>query len=137
MQLGQDTQETHRPVCLWPWCQHVLAGTASDDILAGGFGDDLIAHGMGGTDAVYGGPGRDVFRINSGGRLNIRDYRVGDDFIQLGNGLSQSDITLTFDGINNSTLFMKGSEVLASVYGTNPNTFNFAVQSDGVDNVYI
>ncbi len=37
----------------------------------------------------------------------------------------------------NSGLFMKGSEVLASVYGTNPNTFNFAVQSDGVDNVYI
>ena len=77
VQLGQDTQEKLTGQYVYGLgANDVLTGTASDDILAGGFGDDLIAHGMGGTDAVYGGPGRDVFRLNSGGRLNIRDYRV-------------------------------------------------------------
>lgn len=138
IKLGQDTQEKLTGQYVYGLGSNdVLTGTASDDILSGGFGDDLIANGMGGNDTVYGGPGRDVFRLNAGGRLNIRDYRAGSDFIQLGNGLSESDITLLFDGINNSTLFKKGAEVLASVYGTNPNTFNFAIQSDGVDNVYI
>ena len=33
--------------------------------------------------------------------------------------------------------FKKGSETLASVYGTNPNDFSFAQQSEGLDIVFI
>ena len=115
----------------------VLTGSVIDDIIHGGFGDDLIANGNGGTDLVYGGPGKDVFRLHSGGTLNIRDFRKGTDFIQLGDGLTDADVQLVFDGFNNSTSFKKGSETLASVYGTNPNDFSFAQQSEGLDNVFI
>ncbi|WP_063402775.1 hypothetical protein [Prochlorococcus marinus] len=115
----------------------MLTGTSGNDILSGGFNDDLIAHGMGGEDTVFGGPGRDVFRLNTGGKLNIRDYRDGDDFIQLGDGLSESDIQMSFNGFNNTTSFQSGSEVLATVYGVKPNSFSFAQQSDGIDNVFI
>lgn len=115
----------------------VISGTSNDDILSGGFGDDLIIGGSGGNDTAYGGPGLDVFRIASGGNLNIRDFRKGSDFIQLGNGLSEASVSLVFDGLNNATLFKVGGSTIASVYGTNPNTFSFADESDGIANVFI
>jgi len=115
----------------------VISGTASDDILSGGFGDDLILGGSGGDDTAYGGPGQDVFRIATGGKLNVRDYRRGSDFIQLASGLSESDVKLVFDGLNNSTLFKVNGATIASVFGTNPNDFSFAASSDGVSNVFI
>ena len=115
----------------------VLTGTSANDILSGGFGEDLIANGIGDEDSVYGGPGRDVFRLQKNGRLNIRDYRSGDDFIQLGDYLMEANIKLIYNGIGNAKLFKNGSSILASVYETNPNTFNFAIQSDEIDNVFI
>ena len=99
----------------------VLTGTAKDELLHGGFGDDLICHGNGGTDLVYGGPGKDVLKLHSGGTLNIRGFRKGTDFMQLSVGRTDADVELVFDGFNNYTSFKKGSETLASVYGTNPN----------------
>ena len=138
VQVGRDTQEKLTGQYAYGLGGNdVLTGTADDDLLHGGFGDDLIANGNGGTDLVYGGPGKDVFRLHSGGTLNIRDFRKGTDFIQLGDGLTDADVQLVFDGFNNSTSFKKGSETLASVYGTNPNDFSFAQQSEGLDNVFI
>ena len=138
VKLGRDTKEKLTGQYVYSLGGNdVLTGTSGNDILSGGFNDDLIANGMGGEDTVFGGPGRDVFRLNTGGKLNIRDYRAGDDFIQLGDGISESDIKMSFNGFNNTTSFQSGSEVLATVYGTNPNSFSFAQQSDGVDNVYI
>ncbi len=115
----------------------VISGTSSDDILSGGFGDDLILGGSGGTDTVYGGPGQDVFRISKGGSLNIRDFRRGADFIQLADGLTEGDVTLVFDGINNATIFKAGGSTIATVYGTNPNDFSFAAESEGIRNTFI
>ncbi|WP_196757561.1 hypothetical protein [Prochlorococcus marinus] len=51
--------------------------------------------------------------------------------------MTDADVQVVFDGFNNSTTFMKGSETLASVYGTNPLDFSFAQQSEGIDNVFI
>ena len=138
VQVGRDTQEKLTGQYVYGLGGNdVLTGTASDDLLHGGFGDDLIGGGTGGTDLVYGGPGKDVFRLQSGGTLNIRDFRKGTDFIQLGDGLTEADVQLKFEGFNNTTLFMKGSETLASVYGTNPTDFSFAQQSEGIDNAFI
>ena len=138
VQVGRDTQEKLTGQYVYGLGGNdVLTGTASDDLLHGGFGDDLIGGGTGGTDLVYGGPGKDVFRLQSGGTLNIRDFRKGTDFIQLGDGLTEAEVQLKFDGFNNTTLFMKGSETLASVYGTNPTDFSFAQQSEGIDNAFI
>ena len=67
----------------------------------------------------------------------MRDYRKGSDFLKLGDGLTEADVTKVFDGLNNCTLFKKGNDVLASVYGTNPNDWSFADESDGIKNVFI
>lgn len=115
----------------------VVSGTSGDDILSGGFGDDLLIGGSGGSDTVYGGPGQDVFRIGTGGSLNIRDYRRGADFIQLANGLNESDVKLGFDGVNKTTVFKIGADTIATVYGTTPNDFSFAAESEGIKNVFI
>ena len=138
VQVGRDTREKLTGQYAYGLGGNdVLTGTANDDLLHGGFGDDLICHGNGGTDLVYGGPGKDVFKLHSGGTLNIRDFRKGTDFIQLGDGMTDADVQLVYDGFNGSTSFKKGSETLASVYGTNPNDFSFAQQSEGLDNVFI
>lgn len=93
--------------------------------------------GSGGSDTVYGGPGQDVFRINRGGSLNIRDFRRGADFIQLADGLTEAEVTLIFDGLNNATNFIAGGATIATVYGTNPNDFSFATESEGIRNAFI
>lgn len=138
VQVGRDTQEKLTGQYVYTLGGNdVLTGTVNDDLLVGGFGDDLICNGNGGTDLVYGGPGQDVFQIRSGGTLDIRDFRKGNDFIKLASGLTEGDIKLQFDGLNNATLFKKGSETLAAVYGTSPLDFSFAAESDGIKNVFI
>lgn len=138
VQIGRDQQDKLTGQYVYGLGGNdVLTGTANDDLLVGGFGDDLICNGNGGNDVVYGGPGRDVFKIHKGGSLDIRDFRKGNDFIQLGGGLSEQDIKLQFDGLNGATIFKNGSETLATVYGTNPNDFSFANESDGIKNTFI
>ena len=75
-----------------------------------------------------------MFKLHSGGTLNIRE---GTDNIQLGDDMTDADVQLVFEGLNNSTSFRKGGETLASVYGTNANNFIFARQSEGLANVFI
>ena len=116
--------------------EDVLRGTDGDDLLAGGFGSDLIV-GTGGTDVVYGGPDRDVFQLNKGGAMNIRDFRQGADLIQLGADLDPNEVTLKFGGVDNCTKFYVGNELIGEVYGQNPNDFTFATQSASIDNVFI
>ena len=116
----------------------VVIGTASRDLLSGGFGDDLIV-GQSGTDVVYGGPGRDVFRLRSGGTMQIRDFRSGSDFIQLDNDLAESaqDIqVLRTVGNKGSSLVLNG-RTIADVYGVLPNQLTFAEASDGIMNTFI
>ena len=117
----------------------ILTGTSGNDILSGGFGDDLIIGGTGGTDTVFGGPGKDVFRIAKGGTLEIRDFRDGTDMIQLDKSIvsRQKDIKLAFNGFTKSTSFTLDSKVIATVYGKQPTDFSYAISSDGVSNVYI
>ena len=115
----------------------VLVGSSSNDILAGGFGDDLIVGVNGGNDTVYGGPGSDVFLLNEGTTLNIRDFRKGADMIQLGANLSDAGITKSWSGEDKITSFYSGSSLLAQVYGKTPTDFTYADSSNGMSKVYI
>ena len=115
----------------------VLVGTSSNDILAGGFGDDLIVGVNGGTDTAFGGPGSDVFLLNEGTTLNIRDFRKGADLIQLGATLTSAGITTSWSGEDKVTSFYSGSSLLAQVYGKTPTDFTYADSSNGIAKVYI
>lgn len=64
-----------------------LLGNDGDDLLFGGEGDDLLDGGAG-NDIYIGGLGQDQFVIggNTGTDI-IRDFRVGEDSLQLSEGL--------------------------------------------------
>jgi hypothetical protein len=115
----------------------VLCSAGGTGILAGGFGDDLIVAANGGSDTAYGGPGSDVFQLNAGSSLNIRDFRKGADMIQLGSSLSSSSIKLQWAGEENATYFYNGSSFIGKVYGKTPTDFTYADSSSGVSKVYI
>ena len=115
----------------------VVGGSNSNDILSGGFGDDIIVGHGGGTDAAYGGPGRDIFHITKDTKLLIRDFRDGADMIQLGDGLKETDVKIVWDGMTGSSNIVYGSDIIANVFGIEPNQLTFAIQSDGIDNVFI
>lgn len=115
----------------------IIGGTSSNDIFSGGFGDDIIVGHGGGTDTAYGGPGRDVFHITKDTKLLIRDFRDGADMIQLGDGLVEKDVKIEWDGLTESSNIIHGSDVIANIYGIEPNQLSFAIQSDGIDNVFI
>ena len=117
----------------------ILTGTSGNDILSGGFGDDLIIGGTGGTDTVFGGPGKDVFRIAKGGTLEIRDFRDGTDMIQLDSSIvsRQKDIKFGYNAFTKTATFKLDNKVLATVYGKTASDFSYAISSDGVSNVYI
>ena len=138
VKIGSDNQDKLTGGIVYGMnANDVLVGTAGNNILAGGFGDDLIVGVNGGSDIVYGGPGRDVFQLNAGTALNIRDFRKGADMIQLGNALTSTGITLQWGGGDNSTYFYQGSSILAKVFGKTPTDFTYADSSSGMGKVYI
>jgi Calx-beta domain/RTX calcium-binding nonapeptide repeat (4 copies) len=138
VKIGSDTQDKITGSIVYGLnANDVLVGTSGGDILSGGFGDDLIVGVNGGSDIVYGGPGRDVFQLNSGTTLNIRDFRKGADLIQLGDSLTSSGVTMQWDSADNSTYFYQGASILAKVFGRRPTEFSYADSSSGISKVYI
>ncbi len=113
-----------------------LVATSAGSILSGGFGQDIILAANGGIDTVYGGPGDDLFQLNLGTTLNIRDFRKGADMIQLGNGLSSSGVTLTYSSSDQSTYFNSGTALLAKVFGKVPGDFSYKEAANGSGLVY-
>jgi len=138
VKIGSDNQDKLTGGIVYGMnANDVLVGTAGNNILAGGFGDDLIVGVNGGSDTAFGGPGRDVFQLNAGTTLNIRDFRKGADMIQLGSALTSTGITLQWGGEDNSTYFYQGSSILAKVFGKTPTDFTYADSSSGMSKVYI
>ena len=85
-------------------------GGAGDDLLISGLGDDILIGGQGndrligggGNDILRGGPGDDVFMFNNTdqGHDLFRDFRDGEDLIELQGIAGFEELTLVQDGNN-------------------------------------
>ena len=99
----------------------VLNGGDGNDILSGGKGSDTLNGGLG-NDNLVGGAGNDVFVLGAGlGVDTISDFTTSQDTIQLINGLTFGQLSIS-PGTNGTLIRLAGSgEVLASVTGVVPN----------------
>src|SRR4028118_991034 len=107
-----------------------LTGRQGNDILGGGGGSDNLSGGKGfdtlngglGNDNLVGGAGNDVFVLGAGlGVETISDFTNSQDTIQLINGLTFGQLSIS-SGTNGTLIRQAGSgEVLASLTGVAPN----------------
>ena len=95
----------------------VLNGDDGNDILSGGKGSDTLNGGLG-NDNLVGGGGNDVFVLGAGlGVDTISDFTYSQDTIQLINGLTFGQLSIS-PGTNGTLIRQAGSgEVLASLTG--------------------
>ncbi|MEG4809468.1 calcium-binding protein [Microcoleus sp. F8-D3] len=108
----------------------VLTGLRANDVLNGGGGNDNISGGKGfdtlngglGNDILVGGAGNDVFVLGAGlGIDTISDFANSQDTIQLINGLTFGQLSISA-GTNGTLIRVASSgEVLASLTGIAPN----------------
>jgi Tol biopolymer transport system component len=99
----------------------VLNGGDGNDILSGGKGSDYLNGGLG-NDNLVGGADNDVFVLGAGlGVDTISDFTYFQDTIQLINGLTFGQLSIS-PGTNGTLIRQAGSgEVLASLTGVDPN----------------
>jgi len=107
-----------------------LIGLRSNDILVGGGGSDNLSGGKGfdtlsgglRNDNLVGGAGNDVFVLGAGlGIDTISDFANSQDTIQLINGLTFGQLSIS-SGTNGTLIRVASSgEVLASLTGVAPN----------------
>jgi Ca2+-binding RTX toxin-like protein len=99
----------------------VLNGGDGNDILSGGKGSDTLNGGLG-NDNLAGGAGNDVFVLGAGlGVDTVSDFTNSQDTIQLINGLTFGQLSIS-PGTNGTLIRQAGSgEVLASLTGVTPN----------------
>jgi archaellum component FlaF (FlaF/FlaG flagellin family) len=107
-----------------------LTGRQGNDIVVGGGGSDNLSGGKGfdtlngglGNDNLVGGAGNDVFVLGAGlGVDTISDFTNSQDTVQLINGLTFGQLSISPE--TNGTLIRVASsgEVLASLTGVAPN----------------
>jgi len=107
-----------------------LTGLRSNDILVGGGGSDNLSGGKGfdtlngglGNDILVGGAGNDLFVLGAGlGVDTISDFTNSQDTLQLINGLTFGQLSIS-PGTNGTLIRAASSgEVLASLTGVAPN----------------
>ena len=107
-----------------------LTGRQGNDIIVGGGGNDNLSGGKGfdtlngglGNDDLVGGAGNDVFVLGAGlGVDTISDFTNSQDTVQLINGLTFGQLSLS-PGTNGTLIRLASSgEVLAFLTGVAPN----------------
>ena len=108
----------------------VLIGLRGNDFLNGGDGNDILSGGKGsdtlngglGNDNLVGGAGNDLFVLGAGlGVDTISDFTNSQDTIQLINGLTFGQLSIS-PGTNGTLIRLASSgELLASLTGVAPN----------------
>ncbi len=103
-----------------------LTGSAGDDVITGGFGNDTINGGAGddvidgaaGMDMVSGGAGRDLFVLGMGmGGVNITDFSVAEDRLQLSMGMTFNQLAISASGQDTVVNIASTGEQLAMLMG--------------------
>jgi archaellum component FlaF (FlaF/FlaG flagellin family) len=99
----------------------ILNGGGGNDNLSGGKGFDTLNGGLG-NDNLVGGAGNDVFVLGAGlGIDTISDFANGQDIVQLINGLSFGQLSISA-GTNGTLIRVASSnEVLAALTGVASN----------------
>jgi glycerophosphoryl diester phosphodiesterase len=98
-----------------------LYGDAGDDLLYGDAGDDLL-YGGAGFNTLTGGDGRDIFAIAPGTEEDadtFNDFRIGEDYIGLSDGLSFGQLSVAQDGRN--TVISLDGDTVATLLAINSN----------------
>ncbi|OUC14551.1 MAG: hypothetical protein B0A82_11480 [Alkalinema sp. CACIAM 70d] len=114
-----------------------ISGGAGNDTLYGQGGDDKLDGGLG-SDTLTGGLGRDLFVLAPNyGTDTITDFKIGEDQVQLTNGLTyeQLDITQGSGANANNTLIHINSTnelltILQNVKAADLSTTDFVVPLD-------
>ncbi|GAB5378280.1 MAG: hypothetical protein AcusKO_47420 [Acuticoccus sp.] len=89
----------------------LLEGGSGRDHIIGKAGDDTIVGGPG-VDTASGGLGDDIFVLTpAAGRLEVEDFRQGEDMFELRGGMSFEDLTF-----NNSNVLFDG-QIIAVTMG--------------------
>ena len=145
-----------------------LSGGEGNDILVGGDGDDLLIGG-GGDDLLIGGNSNDLIIASTGhdhvdlgygndtifidqsvladndGQMVVSDFNLGQDVLELGNGLSIHDVEINSngdtqlllggEGTPEFTLILEGvtSDHFASLEGVTPQSFESIAHVDTSD----
>jgi Ca2+-binding RTX toxin-like protein len=98
-----------------------LNGGDGNDILSGGKGSDTLNGGLG-NDNLVGGAGKDVFVLGVGlGVDTISDFTNSQDTIQLINGLTFGQLSISPETNGILIRVASSGEVLASLTGVAPN----------------
>jgi len=105
----------------------VINGQGGDDVLLGGDGDDLLRGGSGddilnggeGRNQLSGGEGSDQFVLALNGFSQVNDFKIGQDFIKLPDGLNFGQLTIQqgTGGDINDTWIKRGDQQLMLVKG--------------------
>ena len=128
----------------------LLVGGGGDDLLIGGHDNDLIIASTG-HDHVDLGSGSDTIFIDqsvladSDGQMVVSDFNLGQDVLELGNGLSIHDVEINGDGDTQLllggegtpefTLILEGvtSDDFACLEGVTPQSFESIAHVDTTD----
>ena len=90
---------------------NTLTGGAGNDTIEGGSGADTIEGGSG-TSQIYGGSGTETYIFNLGdGSDTIEEHSTGagNDILQLGAGISASDLSFSYNSATNTMQIGFGS----------------------------
>jgi hypothetical protein len=96
----------------------ILFGEGGNDILRGGAGNDILNGGLG-QNQLVGGSGCDTFVITPNGSSDVMDFIFGEDKIQLAQGSTYGQLTLTnfTEGNRGGTQILQNNQLVLRVFG--------------------
>jgi hypothetical protein len=112
----------------------ILFGEGGNDLLRGGAGNDILNGGLG-QNQLVGGSGCDTFVIVPNGSSDVMDFTFGEDKIQLAQGSTYGQLTLTnfTEGNRGGTQIRQNNQLVMRVFGvtsTQLTTNHFAPWQD-------
>jgi hypothetical protein len=103
----------------------ILFGEGGNDILRGGAGNDILDGGLG-QNQLVGGSGCDTFVITPNGSSDVMDFTLGEDKIQLAQGSTYGQITLSnfTEGNRGGTQILQNNHLVMRVFGVTSTQLN-------------